>query len=248
MTEPPQALRESLRRELVPQQAFTYRRDAWLRWLGHLPGVEQAINALPDTVDRGVVARTVEDLVARDHIVPAFVAAMIWGHGRSNYGPYRTARLLTGWDKSRGAELPDAVVGRLTESILCARRDGPVEGFRYLNNEGHIKGLGPAFFTKWLYFVTARGRERSALAAPVLDALVITWLRMEADIRLRRVKTSDYQRYLEVLRAWGEPRQLTPVEVEEHIFRLIRADGATTDVHDSLNGSQGTRPGPCALA
>lgn len=226
MTTMPPALRESLQRELPPQRGFTYDRSAWLRWTSDLPSVEQTIKALPDAIDRALVAGTVDDLVEQGDVVPAFIVAMMWGHGKSNYGPSRTAKILAG-SESEGDVRTGPSAGKLTESVRLARGQGPVEGFRYLNNTGHIKGLGPAFFTKWLYFVTARGQARSKGAAPVLDALIIRWLKEKADTRLRYGKTPDYQRYIELLEAWGKPHDRTPVEVEEGIFRLIRNDGVT---------------------
>lgn len=229
MTTPPAQLAAMMRHDLPPQQAFNYRREAWLRWLGELPGVTETLEGLPDAVDRAMVAATVEQLIEREQVVPAFVTAMLWGHGRSNYGPSRTARVLAHASEAKAHSGAEIASDKLAESVRRARRDGAVEGYRYLNNEGHIHGLGPAFFTKWLYFVTARGQARAARAAPVLDALVITWLHTDADVRLRAGKTPDYQRYVDVLQAWGEPHRLNPVEVEERIFRLIRGDGAAPD-------------------
>lgn len=224
-TTPPPALQESLQRELPPQRAFTYDRSAWLRWTDDLHNVEQTIKALPDAIDRALVAGRVDDLVSQGDVVPAFVVAMMWGHGMSNYGPARTARILTGSGADVEAASGSNAGEKLAESVRRARDQGPVEGFRYLNNSGHLKGLGPAFFTKWLYFVTARGQARSEDAAPVLDALIIRWLKQNADTRLRYGKTPDYQRYVELLEAWGAPHGRTRAEVEEHIFRLIRNDG-----------------------
>lgn len=193
---PPPALRDLLTQSLAPQRPFAYPRSAWLRWTGDLPHVAETIASLPDAVDRGVVARAIESLLQRDEVVPAFVAAMIWGYGSSNYGPSRTARILAGATTSGVT-----ATGALAESARIVRSDGgPVEAYRYLNNDGHLEGLGPAFFTKWLYFATARGPERSARAAPVLDALVIRWLRREAGVALRYGKTADYQIYVDLLR------------------------------------------------
>ncbi|TWE10280.1 hypothetical protein [Rudaeicoccus suwonensis] len=227
MTTPPVRLRDSLQRELPPQQAFAYDREAWIRWTGDLPNVERTIKVLPVAIDRAIVAGITEDRISQGEVVPAFVVAMMWGHGKSNYGPSRTAKVLAGAESAGTAAgaLGAEVIEKLAESVRLARCDGLVEGYRYLNNAGHLKGLGPAFFTKWLYFATARGHARSQQAAPVLDALVIRWFKREADLRLRYGKTSDYERYLELLTAWGKPHGLSPVEVEERIFRLIRSDG-----------------------
>ena len=152
---------------------------------------------------------------------------MIWGHGWSGYGPYRTARVLTGERKPTGAPLGATVVERLTESVHVGRGEGPVEGYRFLNNRpGRIAGLGPACFTKWLHFVTARGNTDAPDAAPVLDARVIGWLHEKASVTLRAGYTDDYARYVALLRSWGETHGLTSPQVEERIFRLLRNDGA----------------------
>ena len=90
---------------------------------------------------------------------------------------------------------------------------------------GLIGGLGAAFFTKWLYFITARGDAASVSAAPVLDVLVISWLASHGGPALRAGYTDDYARYVETLKSWGAPHGLTPVDVEERIFGLIRNDG-----------------------
>ncbi|MFC8181568.1 hypothetical protein ACFULT_22045 [Rhodococcus sp. NPDC057297] len=99
-------------------------------------------------------------------------------------------------------------------------------GYRYLNNDGAIHGLGPAFFTKRLYFITTRGEPHSPAAAPILDALVVAWLQSAADIRIRAGRTDDFTRYIKLLEHWGSPTGHTPVEVEERIFRIIRNDAA----------------------
>jgi len=204
---------------------FAFSRERWLAWTEHLDGVPAVVESLPGSVDRATTARVVEDLLP-SNVAGAFTAAMIWGHGSSGYGPFRTARVLSGAKQPRGVGLSDAVVERLAQSVTIARRDGAVEGYRFLNNtDGKIAGLGPAFFTKWLYFVTARGDASSRVAAPVLDVLVLTWLGARG-VRLRAGYTDEYARYVDTLRDWGEPHGLAPAEVEERIFRLIRDDGA----------------------
>ncbi|KQS96997.1 hypothetical protein ASG23_15445 [Cellulomonas sp. Leaf395] len=180
---------------------------------------------LPAALDRSTTARLVEDLLP-SNAAGAFAVSMIWGHGWSGYGPYRTARVLTGMKRPAGEPVSPDVESRLNESIAIARASGPVEGYRFLNNRpGKIDGLGPAFFTKWLYFVTARADENSDDAAPVLDALVLTWLADNAGVVLRAGQTADYARYVGLMQSWGSPYGLAPAQVEERIFRLIRNDG-----------------------
>jgi len=209
----------------APQMAFAFSRERWLAWTEPLDGVSAVVESLPGSVDRGTAARVVEELLP-SNVAGAFTVTMIWGHGPSGYGPFRTARVLSGAKQPKGVGLSDAVVQRLAESAEIGRRDGAVEGYRFLNNRaGKIAGLGPAFFTKWLYFATARGDATGPAAAPVLDVLVMTWLRARG-VHLRTGYTDDYAHYVDTLRAWGEPHDLAPAQVEERIFRLIRGDGA----------------------
>lgn len=222
----PASLSVWLEHSFTPQREFAYSIRQWREWVGHLAGVSEALDELPAAIDRRGAAVLINALLPTN-VAGAFTVAMIWGHGLSNYGAYRTACILTAQKKPKGAPMSDAVAGRLSESVDIARVQGPVEGYRYLNNRpGKVAGLGPAFFTKWLFFITAWGDATSLHAAPVLDELVINWLRRQAHISLRPGRTDDYARYIGVLEEWGKPHGLTPAQVEERIFRAIRDDGA----------------------
>jgi len=183
------------------------------------------LSLLPAELDRSTTTQLVAELLFED-VASAFVVSMIWGHGNSGYGPFRTGRILTASRTPKLAPLAPTVLQQLTDSAAVAREKGAVEGYRRLTNApGRIAGLGPAFFTKWLYFVTAAQGDNTA-AAPVLDALIVRWLRTEAGVQLRPGRTADYEAYVELLREWGAPYDLAPVDVEERIFRTFRGDGA----------------------
>ena len=218
----PDVLERLLSRERSAQRAFAYPAERWREWTGHLDGNRAMLDALPTAVDRTTTANLVEDLLP-DDVTAAFTVAMIWGHGGSGYGPYRTAKILTGGALSpKAAPVAPATRERLAKSAEIARDRGAVAGYRVLNNQpGKVAGLGPAFFTKWLYFTTARGDLRTATAAPVLDALVISWLASNAGLLLRAGCTDDYARYVETLMTWGAPHGLSASEVEERIFGLV---------------------------
>lgn len=224
-TGPPAPLAALLVEPHVPQQAFAWPRDRWIRWFDGHDGVREVLQDLEDRIDRRRGVELIQRLLAQDDAASAFVVAMVWGHGWSGYGPYRTAAVLTANRRPRGHSLDREVVARLEESARLAREEGGVSAFRYLSNEGHIAGLGSAFFTKWLYFTSAADGHNSSSAAPVLDRLVLDWLRSAADVRLRPGRTSDYGRYVDLLQSWGKPHDRNAVQVEETIFRLIRDDG-----------------------
>lgn len=213
----------------VAQRAFSWPKNRWMSWLSEIDGGARVLNSLPDAVDRASTAETVDAYVREGAFTEAFIACMVWGHGHSGYGPYRTARILSGAPEQAGKTTDGTVIKRLQTSIERFNASGAVDAYRYLNNDGHIDGLGPAFFTKWLYFISAGSTPYGAQAAPVLDQLVIDWLRTHASVPLRYAKTLDYDRYVELLGHWGEAHGRTPVQVEEAIFRLIRNDGADQD-------------------
>lgn len=242
----PVDLEHQLRSPLAPQKAFRYPIVRWSKWLNDLDGIDEVLATLPAALDRSIAAERIDVLLDDDKTAAAFVVAMIWGHGSSGYGPFRTARILTGTADPAGEPLSPNVLEELKRSVDIAHDGGAVSGYRYLNNDGKITGLGPAFFTKWLYFVTARGNPTSPSAAPVLDALVIEWLRRHAHVRIRSGRTADYSAYIDHLAAWGTATDHTPVEVEERIFRLIRNDGtphdSTTENDERTNHDQPHTP------
>ena len=242
MNTPPPSLQALIDAEdLPPQRKFAINKGHWLRWLGHIDPLSAAIEQIPDQVDRTDVARFVTDNLG-SNTPGAFVAAMAWGHGSSNYGPYRTAYILTKSRVRGSAGLSSRSVSRLDKATEIAANDGPARGFYYLNNDGKIAGLGPAFFTKWLYFVTTQDGRNVESTAPILDEEVMRWLREHNVPRLRYAKTPSYEKYMELLRHWGSTRSggdaLTAADVEERIFRLIRNDGATPQRQDPTHGSQ----------
>lgn len=221
----PPSLDQLLSAAHVPQRGFTWPKKRWGAWLSGIDGARELLDSLPSAVDRATTAATVQDRINQDAIPAAFIACMGWGHDHSGYGPFRTARILSASLEPADKSVDANVVDRLKTSIERVHEAGSVEGYRYLNNEGHIGGLGPAFFTKWLYFASAGEKPYGAQAASVLDKLVTDWLRDHASVDLRYGRTKDYARYVELLEHWGEVHGRTHVQVEEGIFRLIRGDG-----------------------
>jgi hypothetical protein len=205
----------------VPQRSFPWNRFAWSTAMYDLPDVQKVLDVLPDRVDRDSIRDVVAVQLKDGGVLPAFVSAMVWGYGDSGYGPTRVRWVLTGV-KTGADEAP--VRGDVAELLRTAaetvRAQGPVEGFRYMNNDGRIKYLAGAFFTKWLYFASATTSADDSNAAPILDKQVHDWLQREAGISVNIHRTQDYQRYLEVLKGWGNAYSRTPVQVEKAIFGL----------------------------
>lgn len=205
----------------TPQRAFAWGRERW-RLLDPFDGVADLLDRLPEEVDRESTRHVVLDEFEAGRIVPAFVAAMVWGYGTTGYGPRRTTWVLAG-TKVRGASLNPHVPEHLADGAKIARMAGAEAGYRYLNNEGYSKYLRAAFFTKWLYFTTAVQGLDDTAAAPILDMQVRNWIATHADVRLELGSTAEYGRYLALLDAWGHPDDawsLSRCPVEREIFGL----------------------------
>lgn len=219
----PSLLACSLSKERPPQRAFDWNRGSWEHYFSGVAGVPEHLATLPDGVDRQRIAKVVRARLNEGRQVEAFVTAMIWGHGTNGYGPWRTGRVITGSSSPAGQPVDAPVVEKLAESATIASSEGAGAAYRYLNNEGHIKHLGPAFFTKWIYFVTAAGDAYGAQGAPILDKVVMEWMNAHTDLALHPYYTADYTTYLETLDVWASAQGVTPVKVEETIFLLARS-------------------------
>lgn len=198
-----------------------------------LPEAAEALLSLPGELDREIVRKTVLDNLQSDRVLAAFVPVLIWG-GPSGYGPFRARSILTATRNrsNMSAGIVSHLQDRLQDGAAAVRNDGAAEAFRRMNNEGKVKYLGGAFFTKWLSFASMVDSVDGPRVAPILDKRVRDWIAsstpMAQPLKLSTTSTADYRRYLELLDAWGGPFGRTRVQVEQSIFDLTRdrpADG-----------------------
>jgi hypothetical protein len=195
-----------------------------------LPDVLNTLDALPDRIDRRLVAEVVSAELEAGRVLPGFVAAMVWGWGdKGGRGAVRTRWILTGkkgpGDDVASIPVDPSVADRLQNGAKAVRGLGAVRGFREMNTDARIKYLGSSYYTKWLYFASAASGVEGASAAPILDDQIIKWLGHEAGIWFRSGSTKDYSAYLELLRGWGDQYDRTPVQVETEMFRLATGRG-----------------------
>lgn len=208
--------------ENAKQVAFGWRRGAWQAALHDDDSALALLDRLGEKVDRETTRTVVLEELSASRVLPAFVAAMIWGYGMTGYGPTRVRWVLTGvrGRTSITAPIRSDVLEKLAQGAKVARESGPVEGFRYMNNSGRILHLGGSFFTKWLYFTTAIEGIADPNAAPILDAQVAGWLRANDVESLRIDKTPAYENYLRLLVDWGQRSGRAPAQVEAAVFHL----------------------------
>ncbi|WP_409180961.1 hypothetical protein F9C11_31345 [Amycolatopsis sp. VS8301801F10] len=189
------------------QPPISWPRDAWQR---QFPRQHAFLDALPDRVDRAEATRRAAHAVTPEGAERAFLAAMIWGYGRTGYGPWRTARVL--------AENPDATE-RLAAVAVVARERGGLAAFRALADKP-LRYLGVAYGTKYLRFVTA-ALSTDPAGAPILDSVVRRWFATHTNLHplIDEWRPTAYARYVELLRHWSAELNLTVDTVEELIFR-----------------------------
>lgn len=185
-----------------PQQGATeYVRS---RWVDALPEHRQLVHALPERLNRSDSRRLIAGLLEEDNIAGAFVVSQIWGYGRRGYGPYRVRRVL---DQDGAGE-------NLRAGYDVLHRDGPGAAFSAFADKHRLAWLGPAFFTKFMFF--ADPTQQSL----VLDEYVAAWIREHIGLKLPLypARSSVYVGYLELVQAWAAMLELTVHEVEQLIF------------------------------
>ncbi|GAA2112135.1 hypothetical protein GCM10009759_54640 [Kitasatospora saccharophila] len=205
--------------DAVLGQAVPFDRDRWLPllpdaswWPGELDGCPR-VGRRP-RVDR----RTVFSVAARAGTVEAdrhlLVAALVWGTGTKARGVRRRGRVFAGTPVAE-------IDARLGAALAALRERGPVEAYRAFNNEHGIAQLGPAFFTKVLYFAGG-GAGAGPYAPLILDGVVSRALK-----RLGAVdgkwpeagwRTDRYRQYLDLVHGLARQRSVRPDQVEAALF------------------------------
>jgi hypothetical protein len=180
------------------------------RWLATFPVSGHALDSLPEFLDRATVRAACLDApsspaAARD----AFLVAMAWGYGKVGYGLWRTARIL-----QQSSHAPD----RLAKVAQHLAHRGALDAYGLLAGECRLRGLGPAFGTKYLYFCPQSAAGPQAL---IFDRLVAGWLGEHVDVRLNPSSWSPrtYRRYLELVSSWADALGVAGDEVEGCIFQ-----------------------------
>lgn len=170
-------------------------------WTRQLRQYEEFFNGLTDDrIDRKQAVKLSPTVTNEEEAVQVFLLSMLWGYGLVGYGPFRTRRIL---------DRPEAA-SELLEVAQVAQSDGGLAAFkliadrRSVGSKSFLKWLGPAFGTKYIYFLTAKSNPQEP--APVMDAVVYRWFRKHAPDRELRVDfwdTPSYERFLKSLEEWA---------------------------------------------
>src|SRR5699024_988610 len=184
-------------------------------WTNQLGQHKEFLNGLKgDPIDRKQAVQLSPIVTNEEEAVQVFLLAMLWGYGLVGYGPFRTRRIL---------EQPTAAA-ELLEVAQVAQRDGGLAAFKLIADRRNggarsfLRWLGPAFGTKYIYFLTAKNNPQEP--APVMDAVVYRWFRKHAPDRKLRVDfwhTPSYEQFLNSLEEWA-------VDITEQYGQEIRID------------------------
>ena len=117
--------------------------------------------------------------------MPLMSAAFAWGHGNIGYGPARLRSIL---EKNDPAQIELV----LAEAVAALSRKGTEAAYRVLRptRANVVWGLGPAFFTKFLYFAGWR-MEITDPKPLILDAQVAASVRVIAQSVYTRAGIDD---------------------------------------------------------
>lgn len=214
--------------------------SAWSRgaWVAAFPAHAEMLNGLPELIDRDAVraicARAASD---DDSAEAAFIAVMAWGFGRVGYGIHRTRRILTettnARERLRLVAQTVADSGAIAAYARFARRD-----------DSRLRGLGPAFGTKYLYFCQPTGPGVRAL---ILDDLVAAWLLRETKLDVPSAVWSEatYRRYLDRMHAWAAELGCEPDELEFCMFQVMATERGgqwASSGHDAVGSRANEAP------
>ncbi|MET8909175.1 hypothetical protein [Micromonospora sp. NPDC004551] len=142
-------------------------------------------------------------------------AVLMWGYGPIGYGPWRTLRSLEG--DSHGKRLAHALDGL---RVPAPDEDALRTAYQRLRNpkESRLPRLGPAFFTKLLYFAGYR-RGAGGRQPLILDRIVRSRLPAEAGVRRESGWVSEeWLAYLAWAADQAHRRGIEPDEVEMALF------------------------------
>ncbi|MGW4086246.1 8-oxoguanine DNA glycosylase OGG fold protein [Streptomyces sp. NPDC004822] len=204
-------------RDEVLAQAIPFDRN---RWLSCLPGADwwpPELDDCPTVAGRQRVDRSTVFRVARRSDTPEgrrhlLTAALVWGTGTKARSVTRRAEIF--------AVSARDIDARLEAGLGTLRQEGPVAAYYAFNNDQHIKHLGPAFFTKVLYFA---GHEQcdETWRPLILDRFVALALRAadtEETWPTSGWTTPWYRRYVHITHEHALKAGVAPDQIEAALF------------------------------
>jgi hypothetical protein len=188
------------------QESFQWSKTSF-RWQSALKEYAQFIDTLEPTLNRTQVKNIVCDQSV--DIISRFIASMIWGYGEVGYGPFRVKGILSNPDLD----------SKLQSTFDLANQGYWLESYARLR-DCKIKGLGPAYGTKWLFFCSGPGQEM-----PIYDSVIAKWIASNASEDFLGIPTSSeywrpltYKTYVEYLNRCARDLKISVGDIELLIY------------------------------
>jgi hypothetical protein len=148
------------------------------RWMAASPTTLRCSETFPTGWTRSIARQLVREAPATTRgMFEAMIIVYVWGWSVTSVGVTRAQSAL------------GAGVERLGSALLAARaamrRGGSLDGYTALAGPHRMKGLGPSFGSKFVYF--ASPQDNPAL---ILDQLVVDRLAREAALSLNATRWS----------------------------------------------------------
>ncbi|MEV6474920.1 hypothetical protein [Streptomyces sp. NPDC051657] len=137
-------------------------------WAGIQPwpsALVERVGGKPIALSRAQVLAVARTGAAASSWTETLIASYVWGQGVNGYGAHRLGKILR----------PAPVEEVLAQTVAVLAADGAVAGYRRLS--GAIAGLGPAFFTKFLYFAGGAVADIPGPRPLILDQRIARVLR-----------------------------------------------------------------------
>ncbi|MCX4547492.1 hypothetical protein [Streptomyces sp. NBC_01500] len=137
-------------------------------WAGIRPwpsALAEQVGRKPTSLSRAQVLTVARTGAATATWTDILIASYVWGQGDNGYGAYRLGEILR----------PAPVEEVLAQAVAVLAADGAVAGYRRLS--GAIAGLGPAVFTKFLYFAGGAVVDAPGPRPLILDQRIARVLR-----------------------------------------------------------------------
>lgn len=162
------------------------------------------------------------DLCDEDNARDLFLSVMMWGYGEDNRGPWKTAQMLTSADKI-GFQFKD-VCHRLKSNDVGSAYKAFVTG--KASSPHTLDECGPAFFTKYLYFVSKilGSKPMCVIFDKVIATAFLKRMVPYAQLPIDAIPIADVDRYMGLLRVLDEicvavGHGCEPDQVELFFFR-----------------------------
>lgn len=184
----------------------------WIRsrsnWKRDIDSRQMFISNLPAILNRREVrlitsARTIQ-------VVDKFLATMIWGYGDLGYGSFRVKTMFS----------TSGFQEKLQKSYAYAAGGDHMGAYEYLS-KNPINQLGPAFGTKWIFFIGS-----PEFSAPIYDSVVSKWIERFASKEFSGIPTSStrwnlrtYSRYHQWMNQISSDFGINAGELELIIFQ-----------------------------